>query len=92
MNFLTFRLLKKIREERRHRQSTEAQLNNERTLRKVAEEKASRIECTENCKMKRQQLEMEINKLRRDVIQIEDAKHNAEKHSRNIEQEVIIRK
>ncbi|XP_055625848.1 macoilin [Toxorhynchites rutilus septentrionalis] len=79
---------RRLGEERRHRQSLESQLQNERKHRKQAEEKAARAECGEQCKLKRQQMDMEIQKLRRDLINSEDAKHNAEKQNRNIEQEM----
>lgn len=75
-------------EERRQKQSVESQLNNERKARKLAEERASRSECGEMCKLKKQQLEMECNKLRRDLAVTEDAKNSVEMQSRNYEQEV----
>lgn len=79
---------RRLGEERRVRQSLESQLQNERKHRKQAEEKAARAECGESCKLKRQQLEMEIQKLRRELINSEDAKHNAETQNRNFEQEM----
>lgn len=79
---------RRLGEERRVRQSLESQLQNERKHRKQAEEKAARAECGESCKLKRQQLEMEIQKLRRELINSEDAKHNAEAQNRNFEQEM----
>lgn len=80
---------RRLGEERRVRQSLESQLQNERKHRKQAEEKAARAECGESCKLKRQQLEMEIQKLRRELINSEDAKHNAETQNRTFEQEVM---
>ncbi|XP_058459054.1 macoilin [Malaya genurostris] len=79
---------RRLGEERRHRQSLESQLQNERKHRKQAEDKAARAECGEGCKLKRQQMEMEIQKLRRDLKSSEDAKHNAEKQTHNFEQEM----
>lgn len=79
---------RRLGEERRHRQSLESQLQNERKHRKLAEEKAARAECGEPCKLKRQQMEIEMQKLHRELISSEDAKHNAEKQNRNIEQEM----
>lgn len=79
---------RRLGEERRVRQSLESQLQNERKHRKQAEEKAARAECGESCKLKRQQLEMEIQKLRRELINSEDAKHNAETQNRTFEQEM----
>uniref|UniRef100_A0A182W2H0 Macoilin n=1 Tax=Anopheles minimus TaxID=112268 RepID=A0A182W2H0_9DIPT len=64
---------RRLGEERRHRQSLEAQLNNERKYRKQAEEKAARAECSEGCKMKKQQMEIEIEKLQNELHHIEDA-------------------
>lgn len=81
---------RRLGEERRHRQSLEAQLNNERKYRKQAEEKAARSECGESCKMKKQQMEMEIDKLQHEVINAEEGKLMAEKQARNYEQEVIL--
>uniref|UniRef100_A0A182JWS9 Macoilin n=1 Tax=Anopheles christyi TaxID=43041 RepID=A0A182JWS9_9DIPT len=79
---------RRLGEERRHRQSLEAQLNNERKYRKQAEEKAARSECGESCKMKKQQMEMEIDKLQHEMLNAEDAKLMAEKQARNYEQEM----
>lgn len=79
---------RRLGEERRHRQSLEAQLNNERKHRKQAEEKAARAECGEACKMKKEQMELEIDKLQHDLLATEDAKHMAEKQARNYEQEM----
>ncbi|XP_065080329.1 macoilin [Ochlerotatus camptorhynchus] len=79
---------RRLGEERRHRQSLESQVSNERKHRKQAEEKAARAECGEACKLKRQQMEMEIQKLRRELINSEDAMHNAETQNRNFEQEM----
>lgn len=79
---------RRLGEERRVRQSLESQLQNERKHRKQAEEKAARAECGDSCKLKRQQLEMDIEKLRRELINSEDAKHNAETQNRNFEQEM----
>ncbi|XP_050081370.1 macoilin [Anopheles maculipalpis] len=79
---------RRLGEERRHRQSLEAQLNNERKYRKQAEEKAARAECSEACKMKKQQIEMEIDKMQNELHNMEEAKLMAEKQARNYEQEL----
>uniref|UniRef100_A0A182P8D9 Macoilin n=1 Tax=Anopheles epiroticus TaxID=199890 RepID=A0A182P8D9_9DIPT len=79
---------RRLGEERRHRQSLEAQLNNERKYRKQAEEKAARSECGESCKMKKQQMEMDIDKLQHELLNAEEAKLMAEKQARNYEQEM----
>ncbi|XP_055594912.1 macoilin [Uranotaenia lowii] len=84
---------RRLGDERRHRQSLESQLQNERKHRKLAEEKAAgavarAAECGDQCKVKRQQMEMEIQSLRVDLINSEDAKHNAEKQNRSFEQEM----
>lgn len=76
-------------QERRSRQQLESQLNQEKRLRKQAEEKASIIRCPDSCKMKKMHLEGENNKLRRDLMLLDDAKNNAEKQGRMLEQEVI---
>lgn len=47
-----------------------------------------RSECGDNCKLKRQQFESELNKIRRDYISAEDGRHVAEQKNRNYEQEV----
>ncbi|XP_053679933.1 macoilin-2 [Anopheles nili] len=79
---------RRLGEERRHRQSLEAQLNNERKYRKQAEDKAARSECGESCKMKKQQMEMEIDKLQHELLNMEEAKLMTETQARNIEQEM----
>uniref|UniRef100_A0A4Y0BES9 Macoilin n=1 Tax=Anopheles funestus TaxID=62324 RepID=A0A4Y0BES9_ANOFN len=79
---------RRLGEERRHRQSLEAQLNNERKYRKQAEEKAARAECSEACKMKKQQMEIEIDKLQNELHNLDEAKLMAEKQARNYEQEM----
>uniref|UniRef100_A0A182M7W0 Macoilin n=1 Tax=Anopheles culicifacies TaxID=139723 RepID=A0A182M7W0_9DIPT len=79
---------RRLGEERRHRQSLEAQLNNERKYRKQAEEKAARAECGEACKMKKQQMEIDIEKLQNELHHVEDAKLMVEKQARNYEQEM----
>lgn len=47
-----------------------------------------RIDCSENCKMRKQMLENECKQLRRDMSSIEELKKSAEQQSRNYEQEV----
>lgn len=47
-----------------------------------------RIECSENCKLRKQMLENECKQLRRDLSAIEELKKSAEQQSRNYEQEV----
>lgn len=49
-----------------------------------------RIDCSENCKMRKQMLEIECKQLRRDMSSIEELKKSAEQQSRNYEQEVKI--
>lgn len=79
---------RRLTEERRQKQSLEAQLNNEKKARKLAEEKASRPECSEACKQRKQQMDMELKQLRRDFKIAEEAKLMAEQHGRKCEQEV----
>uniref|UniRef100_A0A182YA68 Uncharacterized protein n=1 Tax=Anopheles stephensi TaxID=30069 RepID=A0A182YA68_ANOST len=79
---------RRLGEERRHRQSLEAQLNNERKYRKQAEEKAARAECGEPCKMKKQQMELEMDKMQNELHSMEEAKLMAEKQARTYEQEL----
>jgi hypothetical protein len=66
----------------------EAQLNQEKRLRKQAEEKANMLRCPDSCKMKKMHLEAENNKLRRDVMILDEAKNNLEKQNRMYDQEV----
>jgi hypothetical protein len=75
-------------DERRQKQTLESQLSNERKYRKLAEEKVVRAECGEACKLKKQQMELDLNKLRRDLAVSVDAKQHAEKQSRSFEHEV----
>lgn len=79
---------RRLTEERRQKQSLDAQLNNEKKARKIAEEKASRPECSAQCKHRKQQMEEEIKKLRIDLSLAEEAKQLAEQHGRKWEQEV----
>lgn len=79
---------RRLAEERRQKQSLDAQLNNEKKARKIAEEKAARPECSSQCKQRKQQIEEEIKQLRRDLKLAEDAKQMAEQHGRKWEQEV----
>uniref|UniRef100_A0A182MYH0 Uncharacterized protein n=1 Tax=Anopheles dirus TaxID=7168 RepID=A0A182MYH0_9DIPT len=79
---------RRLGEERRHRQSLEAQLNNERKYRKQAEEKAARAECGEVCKSKKQQMELEFEKMQHELLGMEETKLMAEKQARNYEQEM----
>lgn len=47
-----------------------------------------RAECNEICKLHKQRLESEVNKLRRDLNTYEDLKKSADQQNRNYEQEV----
>lgn len=47
------------------------------------------MRCPDTCKMKKMHLEGEIIKLRRDLMLLDEAKNNAEKQNRMLEQEVI---
>lgn len=84
-----FRYLDVQAQERRSKQQLETQLNQEKRLRKQAEEKASMSRCSDSCKIKKMHLEGEINKLRRDLMLLDESKNNAEKQNRILEQEVI---
>ncbi|XP_035793522.1 macoilin-1-like isoform X1 [Anopheles albimanus] len=79
---------RRLGEERRLRQSLEAQLSNERKHRKQAEERISRAECGEACLAKKRQMQLELDKLKHDLMSCEDAKHLAEKQTRTFEQEM----
>ncbi|XP_055383322.1 macoilin-2 [Condylostylus longicornis] len=79
---------RRLSEERRQRQSLEAQLNNEKKARKTAEEKATRSECGDVCKQRKQQLETEIKQLRRELKSTEEGKQTAEQQSRKYEQDL----
>lgn len=79
---------RRLTEERRQKQSLDAQLNNEKKARKLAEEKASRPECSAQCKHRKQQMEEEIKQLRVELNLAEEAKQLAEQHGRKWEQEV----
>ncbi|XP_067626672.1 macoilin-2 isoform X3 [Eurosta solidaginis] len=81
---------RRLVEERRQKQSLDAQLNNEKKARKIAEEKASRPECSTQCKQRKQQMDEEIKQLRRDLKAAEEAKQMAEQHGRKWEQELRI--
>jgi len=61
---------------------------NEKKARKVAEDKASRPECSSQCKQRRQQMDEEQKRLRGDLKQTEEAKQLAVEHGRKVEQEV----
>ncbi|XP_034480180.1 macoilin isoform X2 [Drosophila innubila] len=78
---------RRLSEERRQRQSFEAQFANEKKARKVAEEKAARPECSAQCKQRRQQIDEELKRVRNDLKQTEDAKQLAVDHGRKFEQE-----
>jgi len=60
----------------------------EKRLRKQAEEKASIARCPEACKLRKMHLEGENNKLRRDLMMLDEAKQNSEQQTRLYEQEV----
>lgn len=66
----------------------ESQLNQERKLRKQADDKANIPRCSDNCKVKKMQLDNENNKLRRELLLMEETKQNLEKHNRHLEHEV----
>jgi hypothetical protein len=83
-----FRYLEVQAQERRNRQQLEAQLNQEKRLRKQADEKANMLRCPDSCKIKKMHLESENNKLRRDLMILDEAKNNLEKQNRLYEQEV----
>jgi len=79
---------RRLNEERRQKQSLDSQLANEKKARKVAEDKASRPECSSQCKQRRQQMDEEQKRLRGDLKQTEEAKQLAVEHGRKVEQEV----
>ncbi|XP_020802269.1 macoilin isoform X1 [Drosophila serrata] len=78
---------RRLNEERRQKQSLDAQLANEKKARKVAEEKAARPECSTQCKQRRQQMDDEQKRLRGELKQTEEAKQLAVEHGRKYEQE-----
>jgi hypothetical protein len=86
--FFPHRYLDVQAQERRSRQHFEAQLNQEKRLRKQAEEKANMLRCPDSCKIKKMHMENENKQLRRDLMMLDDAKNNYEKQSRMYEQEV----
>lgn len=47
-----------------------------------------RPECSDSCRLKKQQLENEINKIRREYVAFEELKHNFEKQKQRYEQEL----
>lgn len=67
-------------QEKRNRQFFESQLKElkEKKIRKPADEKTI-VRCPENCKIKKMQIENENNKLRRDIMLMEETKQNLEK-------------
>lgn len=79
---------RRLNEERRQKQSLDAQLSNEKKARKAAEEKAARPECSAQCKQRRQQVDEELKRVRNDLKQSEEAKQLAVDHGRKFEQEV----
>lgn len=83
-----------LREEQRKRQSLEAQLQNEKVARSKAEEKAQmnshRMDCSDQCKQKRQQLDTEVKRLRREIKAAEEAKILAEQQGKRAEQKVRL--
>ncbi|XP_023037601.1 macoilin isoform X2 [Drosophila willistoni] len=78
---------RRLHEERRQKQSLDAQLANEKKARKAAEEKAARPECSAQCKQRRQQMDEELKRLRQELKQTEEAKQLAVDHGRKFEQE-----
>lgn len=83
-----FSLLDSQAQERRTRQQLESQLNQEKRLRKQADEKAAIARCPDSCRMKKMQLENENAKMRRDLMMLEECKQSLEKQNRIYEQEV----
>lgn len=79
---------RRLAEERRQKQSLDAQLNNEKKARKIAEEKAARPECSAQCKQRKQQMDEDLKQMRRELKTTEEAKQLAEQHGRKWEQEV----
>ncbi|XP_052869380.1 macoilin-1-like [Anopheles cruzii] len=79
---------RRLGEERRLRQSLESQLGNERKHRKLAEERVSRGECSEACMAKKRQMQLELEKLKHELLSSEESKHLAEKQTRSFEQEM----
>lgn len=88
IRLICFRINDLQSQERKSRQMLESQLNQERKLRKQADEKANIPRCSDNCKMKKMQLDNENNKLRREILLMEETKQNLEKHNRQLEHEV----
>lgn len=76
--------------DRRNRQYFESQLNQEKKLRKQADEKANITRCSDGCKIKKLQLEGENNKLKRELNLTEETKQNLEKQNRMYEHEVSL--
>lgn len=84
-----------LREEQRKRQSLEAQLQNEKVARSKAEEKAQMNnhrmqDCSDQCKQKRQQLDTEVKRLRREIKAAEEAKILSDQQNKRVEQKVSI--
>jgi hypothetical protein len=77
-------------QERRNRQFFESQLNQEKKLRKQADEKANMTRCPDSCKVKKMQLESENGKLRRELNLMEETKQNLDKQNRMYEHEVRL--
>lgn len=75
--FFRFRII----QERRNRQFFESQIKElkEKKNRKPLEEVKPIVRCPESCKVKKMQIENENNKLRRDIILMEETKQNLEK-------------
>jgi hypothetical protein len=75
-------------QERRNRQFYESQIKElkEKKTRKSADEKPI-VRCPESCKVKKIQIENENNKLRRDLMLMEETKQNLEKllYEQNLE-------
>ncbi|XP_075165088.1 macoilin isoform X5 [Haematobia irritans] len=81
---------RRLAEERRQKQSLDAQLNNEKKARKQAEEKAARPECSPQCKQRKQQMDEEIKQLSQKLKLAEEAKQIAEQHGRELEQQLRL--
>jgi hypothetical protein len=79
-------------QDRRNRQFFEQQLQQEKKFRKQAEDKANTApRCPESCRVKKLQLEGENNRLRREIILLEETKQNLEKQTRIYEHEVCFK-
>lgn len=87
--YLNFRIADLQNQERRNRQFFESQIKElkERKNRKPVDEKPIKFFCPESCKIKKMQIENENNKMRRDLMLMEETKQNLEKllYEQNVE-------